>query len=209
MFTKAHVRDWFEQAYSLLQEHQDELTALDTAIGDGDHGMNMVRGFEALTGKLSELESKPLSQMLKEAGMVLLSSVGGVSGPLYGTFFLKGSEQVGDDESVDADGLYDFLVSGLKGLRARGRTELNDKTMVDALFPAIEAYGNAVNGGETMAEALDSAVQAADYGMKATIPLIARKGRASYLGERSIGHQDPGATSSYYILKALKQSIGG
>ena len=209
MFTKAQVRDWLEKSFALLIEHKQELTELDSAIGDGDHGENMARGFKALCDQLPELEERSMPEMLKGAGMVLLSSVGGVSGPLYGTFFLKGSEAVPDTQGLDEDGLYEFLSHAVEGLKSRGRAELTDKTMVDVWDPAVAAYKKSLVAGSSMHEALEAALSVAAEGMERTTPLIARKGRASYLGERSKGHQDPGATSSYYIIKALAQSIGG
>src|SRR5438045_3239124 len=177
------------------------------AIGDGDHGINLDRGFQTVLVKLAPVRDKDAGTLLKTTGMALVGSVGGAGGPLYGTFFLRagaaldGKAEVSDAEFVDA------LEAGLKGLQERGKANRNDKTMVDALAPAVERARQYLGEGAPLEEILAAAADAAEEGMKATIPLKALKGRASYLGDRSIGHQDPGATSSYLMLRALSDSL--
>lgn len=207
MLTKATAFAWFKKAAEFMAEHKHELHLLDAAIGDGDHGINMDRGFSKLMQELPKMEHLSLGGVLKQTGMVLLSSIGGASGPLYGTMFLKGAATVGDSEALDAAGLMTFLDVGVAGLVARGRTEEEDKTMYDVWAPVLRKYKESLDAGMSFENILETCVHAAELGMKATIPMLARKGRASYLGERSIGHQDPGATSSYYLVIALYESI--
>jgi dihydroxyacetone kinase-like protein len=188
-----------------MSEHRAELVALDTAIGDGDHGTNMNRGMTKALEKLGTAEQADPGAVLKTVAMALVSSVGGAAGPLYGTLFLQmGSALAGQDE-VDLPAFAAAWRNALEGVQARGKAELQDKTMVDALTPAVEALEAAsdLDGG------LHAAVQAAEDGMKATTPLVARKGRASYLGERSKDHQDPGATSTYYLFKSAAEALAG
>jgi dihydroxyacetone kinase-like protein len=188
-----------------MSEHRQELVALDTAIGDGDHGTNMNRGMTKALEKLDAAEQADPGAVLKTVAMALVSSVGGAAGPLYGTLFLQmGTALAGQDE-VDLPAFASAWRKGLDGVRARGKAEPQDKTMVDALIPAVEALeaASALNDG------LHAAAQAAEEGMKATTPLIARKGRASYLGERSKDHQDPGATSTYYLFKSAAEALAG
>lgn len=207
MLTKKNVLIWFEKSADAMAEHKQELHLLDAAIGDGDHGINMNRGFGKLALELPAMGAMTLQDIFKHAGMVLLSTVGGASGPLYGTLFLKGAATVGDSEHLDASTFLTFLDAGVEGLVARGRTEENDKTMYDVWAPVLREYKLCLEADMEFAEILAACVCAAEVGMKATIPMLARKGRASYLGERSIGHQDPGATSSYYLINALYESI--
>src|SRR5690348_5898586 len=186
-----------------VAENRAYLTKLDTAIGDGDHGTNMDRGMKKAVEKLDGTEAVDIGTDLKAVGMALVSSVGGAAGPLYGTLFLQmGTAAAGKDE-LDLDGWTAAVEAGVKGVQARGKAEPGDKTMIDALLPAIEALRE---GGE-IGEALTRSADAAEEGMKATIPLEARKGRASYLGPRSVGHQDPGATSSYLLLRAAAETL--
>src|SRR3989475_728302 len=183
------------------------LTGLGAAIGDGDHGINMDRGFQTVLVKLAPVRDKDAGTLLKTTGMALVGSVGGAGGPLYGTFFLRaGAALDGKSEISDRD-LVGALEAGLKGVVERGKANPNDKTMVDALTPAVARAKESLDGGASLEEALAAAADAAEEGMKATIPLKALKGRASYLGDRSIGHQDPGATSSYLLLRALSDSL--
>lgn len=202
MIGKAEISAWLEHLTGVFQENKQYLTDLDSPIGDADHGINMVRGFEKVQEKLPELQEKPIDQLLKQVGMTLVSTVGGSSGPLYGTFFMKGAAAAKDQDSLDLNALTQLFEQGTAGVISRGKTELEDKTMVDALHPAVEALKQAADEGQSVAEAFASAAEAAKAGMEATTPLQARKGRASYLGERSIGHQDPGATSSYLMIQA-------
>jgi phosphoenolpyruvate---glycerone phosphotransferase subunit DhaL len=203
----AQLASWLERYAAVIAEHKQYLTGLDAAIGDGDHGINMDRGFQAVIAKLGPVRDKDAGTLLKTTGMALVSTVGGASGPLYGTFFLRagtaldGKMEVADKELVDA------LEAGLKGVIDRGKANLNDKTMVDALTPALERARARLGEGASIADALSAAAEAAESGMKATIPLKALKGRASYLGERSVGHQDPGATSTFFMLRSLHEAV--
>lgn len=209
MLTKRIVLTWFEKTAGAMAANKDELRILDAAIGDADHGINMDRGFSKLLNELPKMKNLSLGEMLKRAGMVLLSSIGGASGPLYGAIFLKGAATVGDAEELDAASFMTFLNTGVAGLVARGRTEENEKTMYDVWAPVLREYKKNLDAGMGLEDILKACVDAAYVGMKATIPMLALKGRASYLGERSIGHQDPGATSSYYLICALYESVRG
>jgi phosphoenolpyruvate---glycerone phosphotransferase subunit DhaL len=200
---------WVSAFAEAIAENKEYLTALDAAIGDADHGINMNRGMQSVMAKLQAGNPKDIGALLKTVGMALVSSVGGAGGPLYGTFFLQlGSKAIGKDELTDDDWVA-MLAAAVEGVQGRGKAEPNEKTMVDALIPARDALAAAVAAGETFANALHASAAAAEEGMKATIPLVARKGRASYLGERSAGHQDPGATSSWLLLKTAADTWGG
>ena len=188
-----------------IHERRDELTQLDSAIGDADHGINMDRGFTAVRAKLAELDGSDLGATAKAVGMTLISTVGGASGPLYGTFFLRLAGAFGDRTAVDASELGAALRAGLEGVVARGKAELDDKTMVDAMLPAVDAFDAAATQG--IGPALDAAVAAAASGRDRVTPLVARKGRASYLGERAANHQDPGATSTTILFEALRDAV--
>jgi len=202
--TSEQVRDWIRRFADVVSEKRMDLVRLDTAIGDGDHGTNMDRGMKKAVEKLDSTEGGDIGADLKNVGMALVSSVGGAAGPLYGTLFLQmGTASAGKSE-LDLDGWTAAVEAGVKGVQSRGKAEPNDKTMIDALLPAIDALRE---GGE-LGEALKRSADAAEEGMKATIPLEARKGRASYLGPRSVGHQDPGATSSYLLLRAAAETLG-
>jgi dihydroxyacetone kinase-like protein len=192
---------WIKACAAVIADNRTYLTELDAAIGDADHGANMDRGFSAVLNKLTDVGDKDIGTIFKTVGMTLISTVGGAGGPLYGTFFLQlGMKSAGKMELSLAEWA-DALEAGLNGVLMRGKAELNDKTMVDALTPAVNALKQAVQANTPLNQALMLSAQAAEAGMIATIPLVAHKGRASYLGERSAGHQDPGATSSYLILK--------
>ncbi|HVB73344.1 MAG TPA: dihydroxyacetone kinase subunit DhaL [Ktedonobacteraceae bacterium] len=194
---------WINQVATVLHENRDYLTQLDSPIGDADHGINMDRGFKAVIAKLPTVATMDIGSILKTVGSTLVSTVGGASGPLYGTAFLRaGMATSGKNELYEAD-VVSMLEAALEGIKARGKAQPGEKTMVDALTPAIAAMKEAEQHNVRMAQMLRRGSDAAEEGMKATIPLLATKGRASYLGERSIGHQDPGATSSWLILKAL------
>ena len=207
MITKAQILQWIETTAAVLAENKDYLTQLDSSIGDADHGINMDRGFRKVMEKLPSVADKDIGNILKTIGMTLISSVGGASGPLYGTFFMRSGMVVAAKEELSPEDLLNLLQAGVEGIVQRGRAELGDKTMFDAWSPAIAALRDAFAQSGDVVAGLETAVAAAEQGMKDTIPLQARKGRASYLGERSIGHQDPGATSSYLILKTLLETI--
>ena len=194
---------WINRVALVLHENREYLTQLDSPIGDGDHGINMDRGFKAVIDKLPTVASMDIGSILKTVGTTLVSTVGGASGPLYGTAFLRASMATsGKNELYEADVVH-MLEAALEGVKARGKAQPGEKTMVDALTPALAAMQEAEQQNVGLAQLLRRASDAAEAGMKATIPLLATKGRASYLGERSIGHQDPGATSSWLMLKAL------
>ncbi len=194
--------EWIKSVAGIIGENREYLTQLDAAIGDADHGANMDRGFKAVLTKLPEFADKDIGTIFKTVGMTLLSTVGGAGGPLYGTFFLQAGMKSAGKMELSLDDWTLALKAAVDGVIMRGKAELGDKTMVDALTPAVEALEKAKNNGDTLATALQQSADAAKQGMLATIPLVARKGRASYLGPRSADHQDPGATSSYLILQA-------
>jgi phosphoenolpyruvate---glycerone phosphotransferase subunit DhaL len=198
--------DWIRRFAAEIAEHRMDLVRLDTAIGDGDHGTNMDRGMKKALEKLEGQQGEDIGAMLKTVGMALVSTVGGAAGPLYGTLFMQMGSAAGGRSELDVAGFTAALEAGVKGVQARGKAEREDKTMVDALLPALEALQQA-DGDE--AAALTAAADAAEEGMKATIPLVARKGRASYLGERSAGHQDPGATSTHLLLRSAAAAVQG
>lgn len=199
--------DWLQNAARLLEQNKDYLTDLDAAIGDADHGTNMDRGFRKILQQLPSLKEKDAGAILKTAGMTLISNVGGAAGPLYGTLFLRAGEAVEGRSELEPGDLALFLRKGVEGVMARGRAPLGAKTMVDALSPALSALETALQEGRDLQAALHETVEAAEKGMRDTIPMIATRGRASYLGPRSAGHQDPGATSSVLILKALAEAL--
>ena len=207
MVTRDQIVEWLHTTGNVMEENKEFLTQLDAAIGDAEHGINMERGFKKVVSQLPAVEDKDIGSILKSAGMALISSVGGASGPLYGTLFMRAGMVASGKQELNTADMAAVLKAGLSGLIERGKAQLGDKTMVDALVPAVEAFSRAAQEGANMAEALRQATVAAEQGMKDTIPLVAKKGRASYLGERSIGHQDPGATSLYLILKALHDAV--
>jgi dihydroxyacetone kinase-like protein len=202
--TADQVRDWLRRYAGVISEHRAELVALDSAIGDGDHGTNMDRGMRKALEKLDGQEGADIGALLKTVAMALISSVGGAAGPLYGTLFLQMGTSAAGKEELDLAGWTAALEAGVKGVQARGKAEPGDKTMIDALLPALEAL-RAADGdaGAALAKAAD----AAEEGMKATIQMEARRGRASYLGPRSVGHQDPGATSSYLLMRSAAEAL--
>ncbi|UQU63753.1 dihydroxyacetone kinase subunit L [Couchioplanes caeruleus] len=204
----AAVTAWLREFARLVAENKGLLTELDSAIGDADHGTNMDRGMTAVLAALDGEAGKSPAALLKRTGMTLVSTVGGASGPLYGTAFLRMAAAAGDADGLDAGSFAKVLRAGLDGVVARGKAEVGDKTMVDALTPAVDALDAALAGGQPLGEALPAAVRAAEQGREATIPLVARKGRASYLGERSAGHQDPGATSVTMLVAAAAKALG-
>jgi phosphoenolpyruvate---glycerone phosphotransferase subunit DhaL len=203
------VLQWLESFRSVIAENKDYLTGLDSAIGDADHGTNMDRGMRAAMKKLDGAPAGDIGAALKTVGMALVSSVGGAGGPLYGTLFLQMGTALAGKSEMEADDWKGALEAAVKGVQARGKAELEDKTMIDALAPARDAFTDAVNDGTEFSDALRRSADAAESGMQATVPLVARKGRASYLGERSAGHQDPGATSSYLLIKTAADTWAG
>lgn len=207
VLTRDQIIQWLDETADVLAENKAYLTELDSPIGDADHGINMDRGFKKVKEKLPSVADKDIGNILKTTGMTLISSVGGASGPLYGTFFMRGGMAVDAKEELTGDDLVTMLQAGVDGVVQRGRAQPGDKTMIDAWTPAMKALRAEMEGGAGTLAALKAAVAAAKQGMKDTIPLVARKGRASYLGERSAGHQDPGATSSYLLLNALLEII--
>lgn len=201
------VINWLTAYAAILKENRDYLIQLDAAIGDADHGANMDRGFQAVLTKLPTVADKDIGAILQTVGMTLVSTVGGAGGPLYGTLFIQAASTAKGKTSLSAAEVAALFEAALKGVVMRGKAELGDKTMVDAITPAVNALKAAVEGGASTRDALLQAAAAAEQGMKATIPLVARKGRASYLGERSAGHQDPGATSSYFLFKTAADTM--
>lgn len=207
--TRDEIVRWLEQTAVVLHDNKDYLTQLDSAIGDADHGTNMDRGFIKVVEKLPTVTDKDIGNILKTVGMTLISSVGGASGPLYGTFYMRGGMAADAKEELNDEELVAMLQAGVDGLIQRGRANPGDKTMVDVWLPVLDSMKAGVADGKDTETLLNEAVAVADQAMKDTIPMQAKKGRASYLGERSIGHQDPGATSSYLILNELLQAVAG
>ncbi len=189
-----------------IQVHKDELTELDNAIGDGDHGINLARGFGAVQEKLPELESQDIGSILKTVGMTLVSTVGGASGPLYGTAFMKAGAACKGLQELDAESFLKAFEAAIGGIKMRGKSDEGEKTMLDALGPAFRAYAEKAEAGLPLKTALEAAAIAAENGLAHTSEIIATKGRASYLGERSLGHVDPGAASSALMLKVLAEN---
>src|SRR5216684_8739607 len=207
----ATVTSWMREIEVAVRAERDHLIQLDSAIGDGDHGTNMVRGFEAvvltLDGALDSDGGSPPGKLLILAGRTLVSTVGGASGPLWGSALRSGGRVLGDQATFDGAQLAEVLGAALASVKDLGTAALGDKTMVDAFEPAVDTLRARIADGEPLARALDESAAAAEAGMRATIPLQARKGRASYLGERSVGHQDPGATSTALIIRALQRAV--
>jgi dihydroxyacetone kinase phosphoprotein-dependent L subunit len=197
---------WMAEIATAVSSERDRLTALDAAIGDADHGANLDRGFSAVRARIAEAAPATPGAALALAGRTLISTVGGASGPLYGTALREMGKSLGDASEVDDATFVTALRAGLDGVRRLGAAAEGDKTMVDAYAPALAALEEAVRGGQPLAAAAKSAAHAADDGARATVPLEARKGRASYLGARSIGHQDPGATSTALLFSALHRA---
>lgn len=205
--TNTDIRHWLERSAQVMHEQNAYLTQLDAAIGDADHGANMDRGFQAVTGKISGMPDADISTLLKAAGTTLVSTVGGASGPLYGTAFLRAGMAVANKQELESADIVALFTAMLEGIKARGKAQAGEKTMIDALAPAIEAGQQAQAENADLSRILQSITSAAEEGMKKTIPMLATKGRASYLGERSIDHQDPGATSSWLLIKALSDTV--
>jgi dihydroxyacetone kinase-like protein len=207
--TTAQLVDWLGRWRDAVTDQKDHLTDLDRAIGDADHGFNLARGTAAVTEKLEATPPQDVAGLGKVAGMALVMSVGGASGPLFGTFFLRFGTAGGDATELDAPGLGDALHAALDGVIERGKAHAGDKTMLDAIIPALEAYDQAVADDADISAALAAAAAATATGRDATVPMIAHKGRASYLGERSAGHMDPGAASATLLFEALAAAAQG
>ena len=203
----AWARRWIDLAAADVAEQRDYLVDLDRAIGDGDHGENMDRGFKAAVEALGQAEPASVAEVLKTVAKTLMSTVGGAAGPLYGTAFLRASKAAGDGD-LDGAGVAAVIAGALDGIQARGKATTGEKTMVDAWTPALEAARAAAESGSDPAAVLEAAATAAEAGAAATEPMRATKGRASYLGERSIGHLDPGAVSTSLILRAAVRAAG-
>ena len=201
---------WIRAFAAEVSANKEQLTQLDSAVGDGDHGINMDRGMSAVLAKLdAATEEQDIGALLKTVGMTLVSTVGGAGGPLYGTLFLQMGTAVSGKDQLDPDDWAAALEAGIAGVQARGKAEPGDKTMIDALIPGRDALKSALAEGASFEDALRQSADAAGQGMRDTIPLVARKGRASYLGERSAGHQDPGATSSHLLLETAAETWSG
>ncbi len=206
--SKAQLLAWLGKLDAVYAAKKEYLTDLDAAIGDADHGINMHRGFGKVMEKLPEVADKDIGTILKTVGMTLMSSVGGASGPLYGTFWMKAGMLFPGKEELDAADFARLVAAGVDGIRQRGRPERGDKTMYDFWAPVLDAIRERAAAGDDVAAMVEAALPVGEKALAATIPLQARKGRASYLGERSIGHQDPGATSSCYMLETLRDALG-
>jgi dihydroxyacetone kinase-like protein len=204
--THAAIEDWMKRFAAEVAENRAYLSRLDGDIGDGDHGTNMDRGMKKVLERLQATDGDDIGASLKAVGMALVSSVGGAAGPLYGTLFMQMGQAAAGKSELDVAGFTEALDAGVQGVIKRGKAERGDKTMLDALGPALDALKQ--EDGDDVAAALGRAADAAREGMEATVPLVARKGRASYLGERSAGHQDPGATSSHLLLKTAAEAVG-
>jgi dihydroxyacetone kinase-like protein len=211
MISYNDILAWVRRFAAVVAENKAYLTDLDSAIGDADHGINMDRGFTAVVGKLDGLAdaSPDIGALLKTVGTTLVSTVGGASGPLYGMFFMQMGGAVAGKESLTLEEFAGAYETGLGGVLRIGKAEPNDKTMVDALIPARDALRAAIADGVSVGDALARMADGAEQGMLATVPLVARKGRASYLGERSAGHQDPGATSTHLLLRSAAEVVAG
>jgi dihydroxyacetone kinase-like protein len=201
--TREDINNWLQAFSEVLAEQKSYLTELDSAIGDADHGANMDRGFQAVMAKLPSMDDNDIGTVFKNVGMTLLSTVGGAGGPLYATIFINAGNTVKGKMELSLEDWANALEASLAGIKNRGKAEVGDKTMVDAWTPAVDALKQAVADGLSIEEGTALAAKAAEQGMLSTIPLLAKKGRASYLGERSIGHQDPGATSSFMFMETV------
>ncbi|MCG3884497.1 dihydroxyacetone kinase ADP-binding subunit DhaL [Photobacterium leiognathi] len=207
--TKNQITAWLNSCAQEYADNQDALTNLDKDIGDADHGLNMNRGFSKVAETLPTIADQNIGAIFKSVGMTLLSSVGGASGPLYGTLFIRAAGAAKGADEIELTGLIEALKVGVDGVVSRGKAELGDKTMCDVWIPVISSAKEAIDSGKCDDEVLDLMVETAEKSTLSTIEMQAKKGRASYLGERSIGHQDPGATSSLLMIKALVKVIKG
>ena len=196
------VLKWLDALQGVYATNKERLTELDSAIGDADHGTNMDRGFTAVKAELAGQASSDIGSILQKTATVLIRSVGGAAGPLYGAFFLRAGAVCAGKTELDADDVVAMFQAGIEGVQQRGKAVAGDKTMMDALIPALDAMRKGIDAGSSLTEILDGGAVAAESGMLATVPMQARKGRASYLGARSVGHQDPGAMSSFLLVRA-------
>ena len=208
VITQPQIIEWLINTARVMKNNKEYLTELDSVIGDADHGFNMERGFNKVLEKINDGSiNGDIGSILKNTGMALISSVGGAAGPLYGTFFMQAGAVLGFKNELSLDDLKNGIANGVQGVKNRGRASVGEKTMIDVLEPVVESLNKSVETKDAIELALEKVVAVAEIGMKSTIDLIAQKGRASYLGARSIGHQDAGATSSYLILKTLRDII--
>ena len=205
----ATITSWMREIDAAVRRERDHLVQLDAAIGDGDHGTNMTRGFEAVVQALDGDPGSPPGKLLILAGRTLVSTVGGASGPLWGSALRSGGRVLGEQPTFEGQELVQVLAPALASVKDLGTAAVGDKTMVDALEPAVDALRTRLTAGASIDDALEAAAVAAETGMRATVPMQARKGRASYLGERSVGHQDPGATSTALMIRALQRAVTG
>jgi len=192
-----------------IEENKDYLSELDAAIGDGDHGVSMAKSFRAVREEVERLRGKDMGTILRGVAMTLISTVGGAMGPLFGTAFLRASQMAAGKQEIELADLVKMFEAAEAGVRERGKARVGDKTMLDAIYPAVEAIKEAAAKGSGLLAAVERSVAGAEAGMKSTIPLVSKVGRSSRLGERTVGHQDPGATSCYLLLKAFYEAIGG
>lgn len=200
------ILEIIRQMAQVIEEHKDELTQLDQPIGDSDHGINMARGFQAVEQKLPSLEGKDIGTILKTVGMTLVSTVGGASGPLYGTAFMKAGMEAAGLTQLDLNGFLKLMDAAEAGVAQRGKAVEGEATMLDAMIPSLNAMKKAKEAGEETARVLQAGAAAAWAGAEHTKDLVATKGRASYVGERGLGHQDPGATSYSYLLETIAKA---
>lgn len=198
---------WVRRFAEEVETNKSHLTKLDSAIGDGDHGTNMQRGMQAALAKIEDADKDDIGALFKTIGTTLVSKVGGAAGPLYGTLFMQIATPLAGGTEVTPDEWAGAFASGVEGVRKRGKADIGDKTMIDALVPARDALQEALAEGATFEDALERSADAAREGMESTTPLVARKGRASYMGERSAGHQDPGATSSHLLVQSAFETL--
>ncbi|WP_368911106.1 dihydroxyacetone kinase subunit DhaL [Proteus vulgaris] len=205
--TQAQIILWLQQCAQLFEQNSDYLTDLDREIGDADHGLNMNRGFRKVQEKLPEFEGQDIGTILKTTGMTLLSNIGGASGPLFGTFFIRAAKPTASLQTLELNQLVEMITEGVEGIVSRGKAEPNDKTMCDVWWPVVESLKHANEQNLSIKEALTQAQVVAEKAAENTIPMQARKGRASYLGERSIGHKDPGSASVVLMIQALTNSV--
>lgn len=207
LISKQNVLAWIEGLQRAYADNRQRLTDLDSAIGDADHGSNMDRGFTAVQTELAANVPADIRGVLQTTATVLIKTVGGASGPLYGTFFLRAAASCAAKSELNEAALVAMFRAGVEGVQQRGKALAEDKTMLDALLPALSAMQTSLDQGGSIADILSAAVAAAEQGMLSTIPLQARKGRASYLGARSVGHQDPGATSAFLLIEAARTAL--
>lgn len=207
LLTKSDVINILDGVVKIVEDNRQYLTDLDAAIGDADHGINLDRGFKAVKEKVPQFSDKDIGTILKNVGMVLVSTVGGASGPLYGTFFMRMGNAVSGKSALDENDIVMMFEAGLSGIKERGKAQFGDKTMIDAMEPGLNELKKALSDGRDLKEAIGAAANAAYNGVLMTKDIAAKKGRASYLGERSIGHQDPGATSAYLMIKTVADYV--